>query len=314
MCVCVTCRPPSGIHRTRCSRRRRRRHARSNPGARLRQTHTHSTACNRAAEQGVDRSQQHSLNAHADLCVVSIQLLLCALQLVCATAFPTPRGDPSAGPAAGTKKHALVELMEQSTPLARPARDWRAPELKSWLDKGDLAVGMGLSPLRKLQIPVFLNVFTIGLDGKGNLGMSLSPEQLAEWMQHLEHVVPQRSIQTAAAADREAESTQGTEHASSTRRPRSRTRLDPDEDDPSSAADSSAALSFRYHIRLVTVSPKVVRVLERYLGVHYRVENADHTIFQVDAEIIAGMLEGLAKHLKLDESAKRAEHSHSREY
>ena len=170
-----------------------------------------------------------------------------------------------------------MELVEQSQPLSRPTRDWRHPELKSWLDKGDLAVGMGLAPLQRLHIPLFVNVFTVGLEGSGTAAVNISSQQTAEWMQHLEHVLPQTRLRA------------GEEHGST-----ERSDADADSD--------SVHLSYRYHIRLVQLSPKVVRVLERFLAVHHRTDSVVANSFQIDAEVISGMLEGLAKHLNLDES------------
>jgi len=233
------------------------------------------------------------------------------LSLLCdvtGTPFPQPRGDPSkrgaaaAAAAGSTKKHALVELVEQAAPLPFPARDWRPAELKAWLDKGDLASGLGLRPLRSLHVPVYVNVYVVGLEGAGALGINLPATQLAEWMQEMEHVVPAGVLLDTRG---EAEASD-LEHSSSTQ---SRKRAtDAGEDDDVSAdasvvpAQSEAArLSYRYHIRLVELSPKVIQVVERYLGVHYRVENAAHTSFQIDAEVISGALEGLVKYLHLDE-------------
>lgn len=211
-------------------------------------------------------------------------------------------------------------MLEESTPVSRPERDWRHPDLRAWLAKESLAAGLGVAPLRRLHVPVYANVFAVGLDGAGALGVEVTPQQIAEWMQHLEHVVPQHVVsrdasvaENAPAPEDGAAAAQELEHTASSRSRgrsgRNKLREGDDDDDapvdqsatPASEADA-ARISYRYHIRLVQLSPKVVSVLERYLGIHYRVANDKHTEFQVDAEIINGLLEGLVRHLKLDES------------
>ena len=259
----------------------------------------------------------------------ALLLLLLALLACCCpsasaqSAFPQPRGDPEKTVPTPHVKHALLEMLEESTPVARPEREWRNPDLRAWLAKESLAAGLGVAPLRRLHVPVYVNVFAVGLEGAGALGVEVTQQQLAEWMQHLEHVVPQHVVSRDAAVAENAPApedgaAQELEHTSSSRRRSGRSKLREGDDDDDAPVDESATpasepdaarISYRYHIRLVQLSPKVVSVLERYLGIHYRVANEKHTEFQVDAEIINGLLEGLVRHLKLDESEDQTDNA-----
>jgi hypothetical protein len=257
------------------------------------------------------------------LVTLLLALLACCHSACGQSAFPQPRGDPEQTAPAPHVKHALLEMLEESTPVARPERDWRNPDLRAWLAKESLAAGLGVAPLRRLHVPVYVNVFAVGLEGAGALGVEVTAQQLAEWMQHLEHVVPQHVVSRDAAVAENAPApddgaAQELEHTASSRRRSGRSKLREGDDDDDLPADESATpasepdsarISYRYHIRLVQLSPKVVSVVERYLGIHYRVANEKHTEFQVDAEIINGLLEGLVRHLKLDESEDQTDNA-----
>lgn len=172
--------------------------------------------------------------------------------------------------------------------------------MKSWLEKGDLSTAFSLSPISTLEVPIFVNILAVGLDGSGSLGIKLETEDLEDWMEHLDHIIPHNVIRSEQTEGEGEEM----EHTSSTKRQQAakahtRKRVTPDEPDTSMDA---AKIQYRYHIRLIHLSPKVIDVVERYLSIHYRVENKDHTVFQIDAEIMNAVLDALAHHLEIEES------------
>jgi len=198
--------------------------------------------------------------------------------------------------------------MEQSAAPAQPVQDWRPPDLRAWLAKDSLAAALGLSPLSDVQVPMWVNVFTVGLeDGAGGGGVSLSSDMLREWLSSLEHLIPQAVIPSDVSALETPTNEEEIEHSSSVRhRRRSHSGDTTHEADTDAAPNDPAALriSYRYHLRLVKLSPQVLPALERFLAVHHRIESAPQALYQVDAEIISAALEGLVEHLKLDESER----------
>jgi len=256
------------------------------------------------------RTRQRRWLRYECLLVSLLPLLVCLLS-GCKSSLSLPvvaHGNGHSGP-----KSELLELIEQQKPLSQPPPTAPDPDLSRWLSSTDLASALRLSRVGPLHVPVFMNVLVIGMDGHGNGGVNLPQEQLAEWMQHLDHIAPYAQMTADEAiqargregsawgdeANGEAQH-QWQQASSSTRK---RQRASSIADDGSAEQSAAAELRYRYHLRLINLSPKVLEVVERYLSVHYRVESkGEHTAFQVDATIMDGLLNALVKHLQIDDA------------
>ncbi|GMH36984.1 hypothetical protein BSKO_04857 [Bryopsis sp. KO-2023] len=71
---------------------------------------------------------------------------------------------------------------------------------KDFSDKGrylrsnSLAEYLGLSPVDALHLPVPVNVLLVGFRGDGHMKVDLPPEEVKEWFEHMDHVIPHTRV------------------------------------------------------------------------------------------------------------------------
>lgn len=191
-----------------------------------------------------------------------MQARLWAALLLAAVGASEDDGAPAAGP---------------DTPLEAGLR------VEEWLAAGSAASYAKLEVVRSLNIPVVVNLVFAGFDKNGNLGVSLSQEQLEKWFQHLEAANPYL-------------------------------RLPPDEGDDNPSRDyefEQAAVRFRYSFNVVKVSPNVTAVLDTVLYRAMRPTDPlevlpqigpEASFSQVEADVMEEALESLAIELGLDDA------------
>lgn len=139
-------------------------------------------------------------------------------------------------------------------------------------------------------MPIVVDVLFVGLDGSGHLGVQLPDEDVREWMEHLDHIIPHSVLRTT--------------DVSSEQRERHSQADDLLESAGDLGAPSSPRIQYRYRTRFVRLSSKVTDVIERHLSVHHRVDLSEPSgdAFQVDPEGLTQLLESLAEYIGLTES------------
>lgn len=172
--------------------------------------------------------------------------------------------DGAAQPAAGP-----------DTPLEAELR------VEEWLAAGSAATYAKLEVVRSLNIPVVVNLVFAGFDKNGNLGVTLSQEQLEKWFRHLEAANPHL-------------------------------RLPADDGDGSSDYEfEQAAVRFRYSFNVIKVSPNVTTVLDTVLYRAMRPTDPlevlpqigpEASFSQVEADVMEEALESLAIELGLEDA------------
>lgn len=195
-----------------------------------------------------------------------MSLLWCLIYLF----LPSTHSDTIGG---GTNAD-LLSFVEDSEPFANTGG---APISKlGWVGLHHFANTMGAKPVpQTIYVPIYVNLFTIGLDGTGNQKVTISKESHA-WLEHLDHVVKEHVVSDAENQYNEKSDT----------------------------ATKGSDIVYRYHFRLVDVSPHVLDVLEMTLNANHRPDNSRHPqgLVQVNAEAVSELLEDLAKHLELDDA------------
>lgn len=174
---------------------------------------------------------------------------------------------------------------------------------------------------------------------RGEINLHISTRKLARWLVNMDHLIPQNIVDTTKLIlpqshslyfDRQAQQAAGQaeEHTNTQTigadayaeddeslddllndpdNPNTNTNTAANNDDPTvqtppPSEKHASRILYRYHTRLIELSPKVLKVIERHLSIHYRPAHPSHLSFQVDPEIINGVLESLIKKLKLDDA------------
>mmetsp|Transcript_14116 Transcript_14116/g.36560 ORF Transcript_14116/g.36560 Transcript_14116/m.36560 type:complete len:1008 (+) Transcript_14116:343-3366(+) len=98
---------------------------------------------------------------------------------------PTPTGGGSFFRQAGQALWSRDAVAEEHLLHARRFDDW-----KEFGDSPDLATYLGLRPVESVHIPLPLNIIFVGFSGDGNYGVDFKAEEMADWFENLDHVVP----------------------------------------------------------------------------------------------------------------------------
>lgn len=153
-------------------------------------------------------------------------------------------------------------------------KDKNSQPQKIWLAKGNLASVVGVDYIEKVRAPVYINIWTIGLDGSGNGGIKIPTERLHAWLEHLDHSIEHTVLDKTNLSDHVSLSTKSEKLA--------------------------AKIDYFYQYRLIKSSPRVIDVLEHTLKMHHR--KASSQQYHMDANEISNILEDLVHHCNLDDA------------
>mmetsp|Transcript_29994 Transcript_29994/g.84626 ORF Transcript_29994/g.84626 Transcript_29994/m.84626 type:complete len:1013 (+) Transcript_29994:261-3299(+) len=78
-----------------------------------------------------------------------------------------------------------------------------APSKLGLVESYNLANYLNLRPVRALHMPIPVHIIFIGFEGDGNLGVQLSSEEVSQWFDHLDHLIPHSYIPESQLACRE---------------------------------------------------------------------------------------------------------------
>jgi hypothetical protein len=196
---------------------------------------------------------------------------------------PVAAHEPSM-PGASESNSELLEVVQSGAPYVMEKRDVS----QNWLSKGNLANSAQLKRFERVYLPINVNIFAVGLNGDGNLGVKIPDELMGKWLEHLDHTVPHTFVNLHEGP---------AEHHKVLRMP------------------NSAEVRYRYRFTYVDTAPSVLHVVERYLNSHHRkleavgVVNGQYgggrtskTKIQVDPDFLTFLLDDLVRHLGLENS------------
>lgn len=212
------------------------------------------------------------------------------LQCICAE-------NPSPSSSGGNSE--LLEEVSKSAPFNLEYGSSHGAKLNNeWVSLGTLANAAGVFQFEDVFLPVSVNVFAIGFDGTGNLGVKIPWNLIHDWFSHNEHLVPHRTVPMMGVPQAPDAHSGGRAEA-----------------DAASArvhghnVSHAARVHHRYSFQIIETHPDVLRVLERHMHIHFRhigasASNTDNDAkLQMDANIAIIILDDLSVSLGLNDNA-----------
>ncbi len=165
-------------------------------------------------------------------------------------------------------------------------RQKKAKTATDWTDKENLAKALESKIIGKVNFPLRINIFVVGLDGSGHLGLTLPHGLVHGWLEHLETTTPHSLVDRwkSPTAQSHGSGSRG-EAATNARLQQSTAKA--------RAEDFAAAIGYTFDYRLIETSPLVTQVVERVLHAHHRIVEA-HEI-PTDTQVPGGKKPGLSK-------------------
>eukprot|EP01091_Cochliopodium_minus_P014174 TRINITY_DN4769_c0_g1_i1.p1 TRINITY_DN4769_c0_g1~~TRINITY_DN4769_c0_g1_i1.p1 ORF type:complete len:921 (-),score=222.56 TRINITY_DN4769_c0_g1_i1:24-2786(-) len=168
-------------------------------------------------------------------------------------------------------------IKDEFTPSSKKIENFDMSEEK-WLASHNLQTYFEIFPVKKISIPIYINLIFLGFDGDGNDAIQLVDENLELWFEHVTHQLPHIVLPV------------GEEQTNTKKIKMEDTKLD-----------------YIYSINVIKLDPMVNTIIEDVLvwGVRDEYNTADSkkgNICYVDSYRVTTVLHSLLDHLKLTKS------------
>lgn len=147
-------------------------------------------------------------------------------------------------------------------------------DLSTWVAAHDVAHFLGISPTKRVYVPLQVNVVLIGFQGDGNHFLEVSKARLARWF---EHVIHERSHVVVPLFE---------EQVTTRKQPPTR----------------DTRIQYDFQLNFVMAHPLVTVALENVLLQNARTDDESSTMY-VDVYRVTSLLHHLATSMRMDESS-----------